>query len=145
MRRLSKMFVIAVGLLAVIVLSSSLYANDVLGTFTLSHPTQWNNTMLAPGDYTLRVTRTQSNADLLMIRGEKQTFNWFIYPEPACSTCQHDSLSLEVRGEDRVVTSLELMGFHADFDSHESAKEREKQLGKTRAHSEQVAVKVNSN
>ena len=50
MRRLSKMFVIAVGLLAVIVLSSSLYANDVLGTFTLSHPTQWNNTMLGYGN-----------------------------------------------------------------------------------------------
>jgi hypothetical protein len=145
MRHLSKMFVVAVGLLAVIVLSSSLYANDMLGTFTLSHPTQWNSTMLAPGDYTFRIARTQSNANLLMVRGEKQTFNWLIYPESACSTCQHGSLNLEVRGDDRMVTSLELTGFHVDFKSHESAKEREKQLGKVRAHSEQVAVKVNPN
>jgi hypothetical protein len=144
MRYLSKVFVIAVGLLALTVLSSSLYANDVLGTFRLSHPTQWNNTMLAPGDYTFRMTRTQTNANVLMIRGEKQTFNWFIYPEPACNTCQRSGLNLEMRGENLVVTSLDLMGFHVDFNSHESAKERE-QLGKTRAHSEQVAVKVNPN
>jgi len=143
MQYLSKLFVIAVGLLALTVLSSSLYANDVLGTFTLSHPTQWNDTMLTPGDYTFRMTRTQTNANVLMIRGEKQTFNWFIYPEPACNTCQRSGLNLEMRGENLVVTSLDLMGFHVDFKTHESAKERE--LGKNHVRSEQVAVKVNPN
>jgi len=143
MQYLSKVFVIAVGLLALTVLSSSLYANDVLGTFTLSHPTQWNDTMLAPGDYTFRMTRTQTNANVLMIRGEKQAFNWFIYPEPACNTCQRSGLNLEMRGENLVVTSLDLMGFHVDFKTHESAKERE--LGKNHVRSEQVAVKINPN
>lgn len=144
MRRLSRMSVVAVCLLAITAMSSSLYANDVLGSFTLPHAIQWNNTMLAPGDYTFKMTRTQTNADVLLIRGEKQTLNWFIYPESACNACQRTALNLEVRGENRVVTSLDLMGLHVDFKSHESAKERETQLGKTPVRSEQVAFRVDS-
>jgi hypothetical protein len=143
----SKVFVVAVGLLAIGLLSSSVRANDVLvGKFTLPHPTQWNNNVLPAGDYTFRVARTQTNANQLLVRdANQQVVNLFIYSQSACESCRSASLNLVVRNDDRVVTSLDLPGFHVNFKAHESAAERKEQLAKTPSISEQVAVHVGSN
>jgi hypothetical protein len=143
----SKVFVVAVGLLAIGLLSSSVRANDVLvGKFTLPHPTQWNNNVLPAGDYTFRVARTQTNANQLLVRdANQQVVNLFIYSQSACESCRSASLNLAVRNDDRVVTSLDLPGFHVNFKAHESAAERKEQLAKTPSISEQVAVHVGSN
>jgi hypothetical protein len=143
----SKAFVVAVGLLAIGLLSSSVRANDVLvGKFTLPHPTQWNNNVLPAGDYTFRVARTQTNANQLLVRdANQQVVNLFIYSQSACESCRSASLNLAVRNDDRVVTSLDLPGFHVNFKAHESAAERKEQLAKTPMPSEQVAVHVSTN
>jgi hypothetical protein len=49
-----------------------------------------------------------------------------------------------VQNENRVVTSLELPGFHVNFNNRHSVSEREEQA-KTPATSEQVAVHVATN
>jgi hypothetical protein len=146
MRFLSKAFVVAVGLLAIGLLSSSVFANDVLvGKFTLPHPTQWNNSVLPAGDYTFRMARTQTNTDMLSVRGAKETLDILVFAQSACETCRSASLNLAVRNDDRVVTSLDLPGFHVNFKAHESAAERKEQLAKTPMPSEQVAVHVSTN
>jgi hypothetical protein len=143
MRYLPKIFVVTVCLLAVTVLSSSLYADDMLmGSFTLPHPTQWNKTMLAPGDYTFRVTRTVSNTNLLTIRSAKQAFVSLIYLESACATYCSGSLNVEVHDDNRVVTSLDLMGYHVDVKGHMSAHEREQEVRKAPVNSERVAFRI---
>jgi hypothetical protein len=144
MKYSSKAFVVAVGLLAIGLLSSSVLANDVLvGKFTLPHPTQWNKNVLPAGDYTFRVLRTQTNANQLLVRdANQQVVNLFIYSQSACESCRTASLNLAVRNDDRVVTSLDLPGFHVDFNAHESAAQRKEQLAKTPLPSEQVAVHV---
>ncbi|HEV7968250.1 MAG TPA: hypothetical protein VGP19_11805 [Candidatus Acidoferrales bacterium] len=145
MRSLSKAFIVAVGLLAIGLASSSAGANDVLvGNFTLPHSTEWNNTVLPAGDYTFKVARTQTNADLLMIRGAKQSVSLYIYAESACTTCQSSSLNLAVRGNNRVVTSLDLTGFHVNFKVRQSAAEGE-EMSRVPASTEQVAVHVDPN
>jgi hypothetical protein len=143
MRYLSKAFVVAVCLLAVGLSSSPASAADVLaGKFTLTHATQWNDTVLPAGDYTFRVARTVTNADLLTVHGAKQAVNLYIYNESACRTCQTASLNLAVRNDNRVVTSLDLPGFHVNFKVRQSAAEKREELAKTTAPSEQVAVHV---
>jgi hypothetical protein len=146
MRYLSKAFVVAVGLLAIGLLSSSVLANDVLvGKFTLPHPTQWNDSLLPAGDYTFRVARTQTNTNMLSVRGAKETLDILVFAQSACETCRSASLNLAVRNDNRVVTSLDLPGFHLNFNNRQSASEREEQLAKTPATSEQVAVHVATN
>jgi len=143
MRCLSKAFVVVVCLLAVGLSSSPVPAADVLaGKFTLPHATQWNDTVLPAGDYTFRVARTLTNADLLMVHGI-EVVNLYIYNESTCRTCQTASLNLAVRNDNRVVTSLDLPGFHVNFKVHQSAAEKREDLAKTPASSEQVAVHVN--
>jgi hypothetical protein len=118
-------------------------AADVLaGKFTLPHATQWNGTVLPAGDYTFRVARTVTNADLLMVHGVAQVVNLYIYNESSCRTCQTASLNLAVRNDNRVVTSLDLPGFHVNFKVRQSAAEKREELAKATAPSEQVAVHV---
>ena len=146
MRYLSKVFVVAVGLLTIGVLSSSVRANNVMiGTFTLAHPTQWNNTVLPAGDYTFKLGRTQAGTNLLSVRGAKQDLDVLIFAQSACETCRSSALKVMLQGENRVVTSLDLPGFHVKYKVHESAAERGEQLVKTPAPSEQVAVHVDPN
>lgn len=145
MRFLSKVFVIAVGLLAIGLISSSVRANDVLvGNFTLPHPTQWNNTVLPAGNYTFKMARTETNANRLTVRGAKQSMMLFVYGESACETCRSASLNLAVRGNNRVVTSMDLTGFHVNFKVRQSESEKE-ELSRMPASTEQVAVHVDSN
>jgi hypothetical protein len=146
MRSLSKAFVVTVGLLAIGALSSSVRANNLLiGAFTLPHPTQWNNTVLPAGDYTFKLARTQSNTNLLSVRGATKTLEILVFAQSACETCQGGALKVAVQGDNRNVTSLDLPGFHVNFKAHESAAEKAERLAKTSSPSEQVAVRVGSN
>ena len=143
MRYLSKAFVIAVGLLAIVLLSSSIRANDVLvGKFTLPHPTQWNNTTLPAGDYTFSVARGQADTKVLSVHGAKQALTMLIFAQSACETCRNGALKVAVQDDNRVVTSLDLPGYHLNFKVRQSAAERGEELAKTPMPSEQVAVRV---
>lgn len=147
MRFLFKGVCLAVGLLAISLASSSVRADDLaIGSFTLPHETQWNSTTLPAGNYTFRLARTQSNARMLMIRGEKQSMSVFIYGESWCRACDSRALNLEVRRGMRYVSSLDLAGYHVDFKVRESAGAREAEMAKKTAQpqSEQVAVQVES-
>ena len=146
MRYLSKALIVTVGLLLIGILSSSVRANNLLiGAFTLPHPTQWNNTVLPAGDYTFKLDRTQTNTNLLSVRGAKQTLEIFVFAQPACETCRTGALKVAVQGDNRIVTSLDLPGLHVNFKVHESAAEKAERLARTSSPSEQVAVRVGSN
>jgi hypothetical protein len=146
MRYLSKVFVVAIGLLAIGVLSSSVLANNVLvGTFTLPHSTQWKNTVLPAGEYRFKLARTQTDTNLLSVRGEKKALDIMVFAQSACETCRNGALQVAVQGDNRVVTSLELPGFHLDFKGRQSAAKTEELLGKAPAPSEQIAVHVDPN
>lgn len=143
MRHLFKVFVVAVGLLSIGVLSSSVSAKTlIVGTFTLSHPTQWRNTMLPAGNYTFRMTPTQTDNNLLSIQGAKKTLDFFVFEQSACATCQNGALKVAVQGDNRVVTSMDLPGYHVEFKDRRSKAAREEQSRKAPAPSEQVAVHI---
>ena len=142
MRSLSKAFVVAAGLLTIGLFSPAVPAADVLaGKFTLPHATRWNDTILPAGDYTFRVARTMTNADVLKVRGANRVMDLYIFNESTCEKCRHASLNLAVKNDSRVVTSLELPGFHVNFKVRQS----EEAFAKNPSPSEQVAVHVNSN
>jgi hypothetical protein len=146
MRSLSKSFVVTVGLLLIGVLSSSVRANDsVIGSFTLPHPTQWNNAVLPAGNYTFSLTRGLGETKVLSVHGAQQDLKMVYVSPSACETCRKGALKVAVQNDNRVVTSLELPGFHVNFNNRHSVSEREEQLAKTPATSEQVAVHVATN
>jgi hypothetical protein len=146
MRYLSKALVVAVGLFSIGVLSSSVSANNLLeGSFKLERPIQWKSTVLPAGDYTFKMTRTQTDTNMLAVRGQKKSMDILIFAQSACEKCKSGELQLDVQGGTRVVTSLELPGFHVDFNSRQSPAQREQQMTKAHAASEQVAVHVDSN
>ena len=146
MRYLSKLFVVAVGLLSIGILSSSVSAKDVLvGSFTLAHPTKWKNTLLSAGEYRFKLARTQTDTNLLSIHGSKDALDILVFAQSACETCRDGALKVDVQGDTRVVTSLDLPGYHLDFKGNRSASESREQLAKAPVSSEQVAVHVNSN
>src|SRR5258708_9298181 len=144
MRYLSKAFAVAVCLLAIGLSSSPAPAADVMtGKFTLPHATRWNDTILPAGEYTFRVARTMTNADVLKVRGANRTMDLYIFNESTCEKCSHASLNLAVKNDSRVVTSLELPGFHVNFKARQSGEEMAK--NPSPSSSEQVAVDVNRN
>jgi hypothetical protein len=146
MRTLSKAFVIAVGLLVIGVLSSSVSANGVMiGSFTLPHSTQWNNTVLPAGDYTFTVARGQADTHVLSVHGAKQALTILIFAQSACETCRNGALEVAVQDDNRAVTSLDLPGYHLNFKVRQSPAGRGEQLAKTPMPSEQVAVHVSTN
>jgi hypothetical protein len=146
MRHLCKALVVAVGLFAIGISSSSVSAKTLMaGTFTLTHPTQWKNTMLPAGNYTFKLAGTQTDTNMLSVRGANQNLDVLVFAQSACETCRAGALKVAVNGDNRVVTSLDLPGFHVDFKGRQSAAETEKQLAKAHVSSEQVAVHVDSN
>ena len=146
MRHVSKALLIAMGLLAVSLLSSGVRADDVIiGSFKLPHATAWKSTMLPAGEYTFKLARTQSDARVLTIEGSKHAMNVLVFAQSACQTCRKGELVLAVNGDDRVVTSMELPGYHVDFKSSWTNAQREQQARKSPKASEQVAVQVNQN
>jgi hypothetical protein len=145
MRNLSKALMVAVGLLAIGVSSSSVLAKNLLvGSFTLSQPIKWKNTMLPAGNYTFKLARTQTDTNLLSVHGKNKALDIMIFAQSACETCKKGALQLETQGSTRVVTSLDLPGFHVDFNGRRSPAERE-EMGKATTPSEQIAVHVDSN
>jgi hypothetical protein len=145
MRNLSKALIVAVGLLAIGISSSSVQAKNLLvGSFTLSQPIQWKNTMLPAGNYTFKLARTQTDTNLLSVHGKNKALDIMIFAQSACETCKKGALQLEMQGSTRVVTSLDLPGFHVDFNGRRSPAERE-EMGKATTPSEQIAVHVDSN
>jgi hypothetical protein len=126
MRNLSRALVVAVALLTVGTAASTVFAGPlVVGNFTLRHPVQWNGTTLPAGDYQFKMTRTQSDVNMLLITGEKQMLNVMVFPQSACESCTNEALKMMVRGETRVVTAMEIPGYHLDFKAPhmENAKE----------------------
>ena len=146
MRHVSKALIITMGLLAVSLLSSGVRADDLLiGSFKLPHATSWRGMMLPAGDYTFKLANSQSDVRLLSVQGSKKTLTVLVFPQAACQTCRKGELTLEANGDNRVVSSLELPGYHVDFKGSWSNAEREQQAHKTKMTPEQVAVRVNSN
>jgi hypothetical protein len=145
-RSQSKFLVIAVGLLAFGLSSLSVSANDVrTGKFSLPHPTRWNNNVIPAGDYTFKLKSTKSNAEMLVIQGSNLTLSLHVYPDSPCATCQDASLNFAVRGNDRIVTSLDIAGFHMTFNPRQSAGAGEQETVKAQGQSEQVAVQFDPN
>jgi len=143
MRTIYRALLIAVGLLSVGVLSLSVYANSLmLGTFTLSHPAQWNGATLPAGKYQFKMTRTQTDANMLVITGEKQTLSVLVFSQNTCDSCKSEALRMAVQGDRRTVTSLDLPGYHFDFKvpRMEAVKET---ASDSSPWVEQVAVQVN--
>jgi len=146
MRYLSKALVVAIGLLAIVGISSTVRANDMLvGSFTLRRPTQWNKTMLPAGTYKFKLVRTQTDANMLMVSGEKQSMDIYVFAQSACETCRNAGLTLEVQGDRRVVTSLTLPGFRVDFSVRGSLTDAKAQPDNATPYSEQIDVRVNPN
>ena len=146
MRYVSKAFFIAVGLFSIGVLSSSVSANTLLaGNFTLDQPTQWKSTVLPAGKYTFKLAHNENDVNRLTVYGKNKTFVTLIFPQSACETCKNGALQVAAQGSNRVVTSLELPGFHVNYKAPQSQAEREQQMGKLPTRSEQIAVHVDSN
>jgi hypothetical protein len=142
----SKFLVIAVSLLAFGLSSLSVSANEVrTGKFSPPHPTRWNNAVIPAGDYTFKLKSTKSNAEMLVIHSSNLTMSFFVYPDSPCATCQGASLNFVVRGNDRIVTSLDVDGFHMTFDPRQSAGAGEQETVKAQGQSEQVAVQFDPN
>jgi hypothetical protein len=116
MRIVHKSLALAIGLLSVGILSSSVLANPLpVGTFTLSHSTQLNGTMLPAGEYHFKLSRTQTDTNMLVINGEKQTITVLVFAQSACDSCKTEALKMTVLGNTRIVTSLDLPGYHLEF------------------------------
>ncbi len=146
MRYLSKALVVAIALLAIGGISSSLRANDMLvGSFTLNHPTLWNKTMLPAGTYKFKLVRTQTDANMLVVTGEKQSMDVYVFAQSACETCRNAGLTIEVQGDHRAVTSLRLPGFHVDFSARGSLVDAKAESEHVTPYSEQIDVRVNPN
>ncbi len=148
MRYLSKGCLVAICLLVIGAVASSVSANTLLaGSFTLDHPTQVKSTTLPAGQYTFKLARTQTDTNLLSIHGKNQALDILIFAQYACATCKNGALKLDVAGDNRVATSLDLPGFHVDFNSRRSRAQNERQSAKVKAQpqTEQVAVHVNPN
>jgi hypothetical protein len=145
MRYLSKILVVAVGMLTIGGLYSSVRANDMLdGTFTLSRPTQWNKTLLPAGTYQFKLVRTQTDANMLVVSGAKLSMSIYVFAQAACETCRNAALTLQVQGARRVITALSLPGFHVDFSSRTALVDAKEQADNSTPYSEQIDIQVGS-
>src|SRR5579863_5080474 len=118
MRFLVKASLVAAGLFAIGALSSNVSANNAMyGTFTLSQPTQWRNNLLPAGNYSIHMARSDSDNSVLRVRGPKNapSFNIMVPAQAACESCKNGALKLAVQGNMRAVTSMDLPGYHMDF------------------------------
>lgn len=145
MRSSSKAILALAGLLA-IGSFTSVRANSLLvGSFKLDHPTEWKGALLPAGDYRFKLSRTQTDANILAVEGAGETLDILVFTQAACDTCHKGELTVDIDGDNRVVTSLELPGFHLNFNSNSSGRQTAKQLNKAPANNEQISVQVNQN
>jgi hypothetical protein len=141
MRNASRALLVAVVLLSIGFFSSSVLANPLpAGAFTLRHPTQWNGTMLPAGQYQFKMTRTQTDANMLVITGGKQSFTVLVFAQAVCDSCKTQALKMMVQGDTRIVTSMDLPGYHLDFKAPRMENAKENTSGTS--WTEQVAVQV---
>jgi hypothetical protein len=146
MRSFSKALVIAAGLLSIGMYSSTVRANTALaGNFTLAHATRWKNTVLPAGEYRFTLARTQTDTNRLVVRGKNQSFVTLVFAQSACESCKAGALTLNVEGDNRSVSALELPGYHVDFNTPQLKSVRGEEANKARTNPEQVAVHVDSN
>ena len=142
MRKITKALVVAAGLFAAGISPSSISANSMpVGAFTLRHATQLNGTTLPAGEYQFKMTRTQTDASMLVITGEKQTVNVLVPSQAACDTCKTEALKMKVLGETRVITAMDLPGYHVEFKTTRTEGAQEASNDSS-AWIEQVAVHV---
>jgi hypothetical protein len=146
-RFLPRFFAVAVGLLAIGLVSFAVRANDALaGKFTLHHPTQLDKTVLPAGEYTFQVSRVPGqNVDLFAVQGANQKVRVLVHGDWACERCQSGSLNLAVQGDRYAVASLEVARFHAKFKVLPPAGAKAEELAQLPKSTEQVAVHVNPN
>src|SRR5579863_4223419 len=104
MRYLSKALVVVVGLLSIGGFSSIARAGDRAASFTLPHLTQWKNTKLPAGDYTLSLVSTASSSKLLIIQGANRSIQLLVPSQSQCDQCRNEMLSVAVQGDNRIVT-----------------------------------------
>ena len=141
MRNLSRALLFAVGLIFGLAASNVFAGPMVVGSFSLSRPAMWNGTMLPAGDYQFRMTPTQSDTNMLTVTGNKQSLNVLVFAHNTCESCKSVALKMTVQGDSRIITSMDLPGYHLDFKMPrvESAKET---ANDSTAWVEQVNVKV---
>ena len=141
MRNLYRALLFAIGLTFGLAASSAFAAPMVVGAFTLSRPAVWNGTMLPAGDYQFRMTPTQSDTNMLVVTGNKQTLNVLVFAHNTCESCKSVALKMTVQGDSRIISSMDLPGYHLDFKMPhmENAKET---ANDSTAWVEQVNVKV---
>jgi hypothetical protein len=146
MRNLPKVYVVVLSLFILALSGLSVSAKTLLaGSFTLENPTQWKNTVLPAGKYTFRLAGTQTDTNVLKVHGANKNLDIMVFAQSACENCRSGALKVAVNGDNRVVTSLDLPGFHMDFAAPRSAAQREEESRKAPAASEQVAVHVDQN
>jgi hypothetical protein len=116
MRNFSRALLVVAALLSIGMLASSASANTLLaGTFTLNRPVQWNGTTLPAGDYQFRLMPSQTDANMLVVSGGKQTLSLLVFAHNACESCKTVTLKMTVQGDRRIVSSMDLPGYHLDF------------------------------
>jgi len=142
MRKITKALVLAAALLAAGISCSSISANSLpVGAFTLRHATQLNGTTLPAGEYQFKMTRTQTDANMLVITGQKQTINVLVPSQAACDSCKNEALKMKVQGDTRIITAMDLPGYHVDFKTPR-AEGAQEAANDASAWVEQVAVHV---
>lgn len=115
MRNFYRALLFAVGLFVGLAASTAFASPMVMGTFTLSRPAQWNGTTLPAGDYQFRMAPSQSDTNMLMITGGKQSLSVLVFAHNACESCKTVTLKMTVQGDSRVITSMDLPGYHLEF------------------------------
>ncbi len=101
--------------------------------------------MLPAGTYKFKLVRTQTDANMLVVTGEKQSMDLYVFAQSACETCRNAGLTIEVQGDHRSVTSLRLPGFHVDFSARGSFVDAKAESEHVTPYSEQIDVRVNPN
>jgi hypothetical protein len=71
--------------------------------------------MLPAGEYHFKLARTQTDTNMLVINGEKQTLTVLVFAQSACDSCKTEALKMTVSGNTRIVTSMDLPGYHLEF------------------------------
>jgi hypothetical protein len=88
---------------------------------------------------------------MLVVQGATQTIQFLVSQQAVCDTCQKGMLSLAVQGDNRVVTALDLRGYHVDFRDSMSAAQREQMAKASRMSkpgkqaNEQMAIHMDPN
>jgi hypothetical protein len=146
MRSVSKYLVVVFALLAIVLTSSAVSANEALsGKFTLPHATQWDNTVLPAGSYTFTLAHSQTqNVNVLAVHGKNRKVSLFVRGEWSCESCQSATINLALRGDRYAVTSMNVAGFHANFKVRQPNGSTDAELKAPQA-TEQIAVQVNPN